>query len=124
LSTLEGPVVSSRPAITFHQVDRVAERPPGMPEKAAPRVYGHIALPPSGDKGEPPPSSIIGMSGGPIFGLKELAPGRVAYWVVGVQSSWHKLSKTIAWCPLEPLARHIDDQFGRIEKQVIDPDDR
>lgn len=56
-------------------------------------------------------SSIVGMSGGPIFGFRYGPP--MAYWVVAIQSSWLQSQRIIFGCPLpvlaELLTKWIDD---------------
>ena len=49
--------------------------------------------------------SIVGMSGGPVFGLAvEKQSGRLKYWPVAIQSAWDEKTKTVFACPLAPCA--------------------
>lgn len=50
-----------------------------------------------------PLSSIVGMSGGPIFGFRFGPPS--AYWVVAIQSSWLQAKRIVFGCPLPVLAK-------------------
>lgn len=49
-----------------------------------------------------PLSSIVGMSGGPIFGFRNGPP--MSYWVVAIQSSWLPSQAVVFGCPLPVLA--------------------
>lgn len=49
-----------------------------------------------------PLSSIVGMSGGPIFGFRYGPP--MAYWIVAIQSSWLQSRRIIFGCPIPVLA--------------------
>ena len=51
---------------------------------------------------ELPIKSVVGMSGGPIFGFR--LGERIAYWVVALQSSWNASTRTVYACPLPILA--------------------
>ena len=45
---------------------------------------------------------IDGMSGGPIFAVKEI-DGRFRYWAIAVQSGWARQSRVLAACYTAPL---------------------
>jgi hypothetical protein len=49
-------------------------------------------------------NSIKGMSGGPIFGFKLMPNGQLAYWIVALQSSWKRETRTVYGCSLPALA--------------------
>ena len=49
-----------------------------------------------------PLSSIVGMSGGPIFGFRYEPP--MAYWIVAIQSRWLRSERVVFACPLPVLA--------------------
>jgi hypothetical protein len=44
-------------------------------------------------------SNIIGMSGGPVFGLKAVDDG-LKYWLIGLQSGWYPKPRVVRFCPL------------------------
>lgn len=44
-------------------------------------------------------TDVRGMSGGPIFGLRECG-GEVRYWLMGLQSSWYPDSRIVCFCPI------------------------
>ena len=46
------------------------------------------------------PFGIVGMSGGPIFGLADLPSGQPGYAVAASQSYWYKPSRVIVGCPI------------------------
>ncbi len=56
-------------------------------------------------------NSIIGMSGGPIFGFKGGKDGRLRYWVIALQSEWLPLSRVTAACPIAVFATWVDEQL-------------
>lgn len=62
-----------------------------------------------------PLSSIVGMSGGPIFGFRYAPP--MAYWVAAIQSSWLPRQRIVFGCPVPILAKllstWIDDLCNR-----------
>jgi hypothetical protein len=68
-----------------------------------------------------PLSSIVGMSGGPIFGFRYGPP--MSYWVVAIQSSWLQSQRIVFGCPLpvlaELLATWIDDLSSKGEFQTF-----
>jgi hypothetical protein len=61
-------------------------------------------------------SSIVGMSGGPIFGLKKMPNGEWRYWVVALQSWWDAETKTVYGCPVPIFASLIADWLDRVLK--------
>lgn len=73
-----------------------------------------------------PLSSIVGMSGGPIFGFRYGPP--MAYWVVAIQSSWLQSKRIIFGCPLpilaELLTTWIDDLSNKGEYQTFNEEDQ
>lgn len=52
-----------------------------------------------------PLRSIVGMSGGPIFGVKLGPPTQ--YWIVALQSAWLPSSGVVVGCPLPLLASFL-----------------
>lgn len=70
-----------------------------VPEGAKPTTYPRFI----GQLHENLPlSSIVGMSGGPIFGFRYGPP--MTYWVVAIQSSWLRSQGIVFGCPLPVLA--------------------
>lgn len=89
--------------VTFHLVEPIAERPQTFTETDAPLLYGRVAV----GAGV---NSIKGMSGGPIFALKETDAG-LWYWLVALQSRWTPESHYIAACPTQVLGEAIERVF-------------
>ncbi len=58
--------------------------------------------------------SIVGMSGGPIFGFKAMPNGERRYWVVALQSWWDGDTRTIYGCPVPIFATLIAGWFASI----------
>ena len=61
--------------------------------------------------------SIVGMSGGPIFGLNRREDGRWQYWVVAAQSRWRPASRIIFACPVRTFAGLVEAEMQRIEQE-------
>lgn len=90
--------------------------PPLAGEKAKNKFYAKLP-----DGSENFVRDIDGMSGGPIFGLKEI-DGIWKYKVIGIQSAWYRETRVLAACPfssfgeaLEPIvieALEIERQSG------------
>lgn len=64
--------------------------------------------------------NIEGMSGGPIFGVKDVA-GVAHYFIVGVQSAWYRLDRIVTFSPAEPVLRQLREQL--IERAAKREDD-
>ena len=62
-----------------------------------------------------PLRSIIGMSGGPIFGFNHDTPMR--YWIVAIQSAWLKTRKIIFGCPIPVLANLLTKWTDEVLKE-------
>ncbi len=52
-------------------------------------------------------TDIKGMSGGPIYGFRKIADGRLAYHVVALQSRWLPVSRIIFGCSLPLFAEEL-----------------
>jgi hypothetical protein len=63
--------------------------------------------------------SIRGMSGAPIFGLKQLEPGHVQYWLVAVQSSWHPSEREIRGCLTAGRLTNVADAVKRLLEDAV-----
>jgi hypothetical protein len=61
--------------------------------------------------------SLVGMSGGPIFGFNLVHP--IRYWVVAIQSSWLKNRKITFGCPLPVLANLLTEWTNEISKTGV-----
>lgn len=53
---------------------------------------------------------IDGMSGGPIFGVKDV-DGVARYFVVGVQSGWFRSKRIVTFSPAEPVLRQLREHL-------------
>jgi hypothetical protein len=62
-----------------------------------------------------PLSSIVGMSGGPIFGFRYGPP--MAYWVVAIQSSWLRSQRIVFGCPIPVLAELLTTWIDDLSKK-------
>jgi hypothetical protein len=75
--------------------------PKDIPAPSRPWFVGQI----SKDRA---PKSIVGMSGGPIFGIKKI-DGDERYWVVAIQSWWDKKRRISFGCRLLSFAKEIGE---------------
>jgi hypothetical protein len=57
--------------------------------------------------------SVRGMSGGPIFGINSRPPMR--YWIVALQSTWSKDSRTVFGCSFPVLASLMTEWAQSVE---------
>jgi hypothetical protein len=57
--------------------------------------------------------SIVGMSGGPIFGFRKSENGELQYWTVAVQSMWREKSRIIFGCPVRTFATLVEQLLQR-----------
>jgi hypothetical protein len=89
-----------RPA--FVGVQRLDDMPEHMEKSELPWLVGQIS--PNAD-----PNRIKGMSGGPIFGLRQSADGSLRYWVVALQS-WVK-GRIILGCPVPVFMGILERSF-------------
>jgi len=74
--------------------------PDGTPITTYPRFVGQIDA-------RTPITSVVGMSGGPIFGFR--FGDQTRYWVVALQSTWIRESRTVYGCSLPVLASLMTD---------------
>ncbi len=68
-----------------------------------PWFVGKVLLPP--DRLQ----SVVGMSGGPIFGFRRVPGEGLSYWVVAMQSWWNKETRVIYGCPVPIFARLVEE---------------
>jgi hypothetical protein len=101
---------------TMVWVDPVTLPPDEVPPATFPWVIGKVksadALP-----------SIVGMSGGPIFGFKKTDSGQLLYWIVAVESWWRPASRTTFGCPVRVFASLVEQELQRSEKPGSAPDE-
>lgn len=64
-------------------------------------------------------NSIVGMSGGPIFGFKVGSDGQLRYWLAAVQCGWDVTQRVLAACPAT-LFRKI---FGEVIRRFSEDGD-
>lgn len=89
-----------------------AEEPTKAGRKAENQFYARLT-----DLGNV--KDMDGMSGGPVFALKEVE-GKWKYKVIGVQSSWYRNARTIAACPFASLGAVLEELVER-GKASIEP---
>jgi hypothetical protein len=80
---------------TMFGVQRLDPPPDDTPVTNNPRFVGQI-------RAGTPIKSVVGMSGGPIFGFSFGEQTR--YWVVALQSTWIRSSRIVYGCSLPVLA--------------------
>ncbi len=67
--------------------------------------------------------SLVGMSGGPVFGLKILEGEQIKYWVIGLQSWWRPDERLAFACRLTAFAPIIEEWLNEQIEQ-LEPDDK
>ena len=93
-------------------LDKLNKVPEGAPLKEG-LFYARIHDVPDGV--ENIPQSIVGMSGGPILGIRH-SEVDTRYWVVAVQSWWDKNTRTVRACYVKALCESIEREI----KDVLD----
>ncbi len=58
--------------------------------------------------------SIEGMSGGPIFGLKQQDAKQARYWPYAVQSSWWSEKRIVIGVPLPLVGTYLKDRMKEL----------
>jgi hypothetical protein len=114
---IEGRIGAVTVANTLLPVMPVSDPPPEL-IKPHNRFYGRVAAPDEVRRGALAVSDVDGMSGGPIFGFGERQPGNVDYWIVGVQSGWHRPTRVIAACPLEEVFRLLRKKYNDFDRSL------
>jgi hypothetical protein len=89
--------VSVYPTVIW--VTKLENPPDDLPDTRHPRFVGKLS-------DDFPLDSIVGMSGGPIFGFAKEGD---RYWIVAVQSSWLPERKLTFGCPVPVFARLIEN---------------
>jgi hypothetical protein len=57
---------------------------------------------------------IGGMSGGPIVGVGRDKDGHLVYWIVAMQSGWHRPSRVIFGCPVQTFGEILLEALERV----------
>jgi hypothetical protein len=76
------------------------EEPPEM-KKRFRRLYGRFDASSPTTPADEMLSDVVGLSGGPVFAFKIYSDNAVKYWVVGIQSSWVRELRVLAFSPLD-----------------------
>jgi hypothetical protein len=96
---------------TMVWVDPVNLPPEEIPPATFPWFIGRVrsagALP-----------SIVGMSGGPIFGFSKGADSQLRYWIVAVQSRWRPDRRITFGCPVRTFATLVEQELQRQEAEA------
>ena len=93
---------------TIFTIEQIHEKPEGFIDTKIPLFYGRIGL------GEDL-NSIIGVSGGPIFGFYSYENGELRYWLTALQSRWLPKSHYISACPTFILGEILEELLARID---------
>jgi len=98
--TLNEGIIESLQTLVLIGIRFVAQPPSEEGEKKIfPRIFAAI---PSKE-----PSSIKGMSGGPVLGLRR-TPDGLRYWIVGIQSGWYESERIISVSPLKFIGEFLE----------------
>ena len=93
---------------TLLVLDPIGKAVAGIPKDTKGRFHARI---PS----ELPFESIVGMSGGPIFGINCDDPMR--YWIVAIQSSWLEAAKEVFGCPIQTIGGMIREELRKARQR-------
>jgi len=110
---LEVPPTSQIGAVSSYYVSIEVE-PLTSNETEVHLLRGHI--PDIAMSGLPGFEHIHGMSGGPIFGLRQNPAGESRYWLLAIQSTWNPGEQIITGYRIQPIVRVIN---GLIESQAL-----
>jgi len=104
-------IIASRPTLKLTLISLAPALPPEsiISPSSANKIFAQIQTHPEFDSVYV--TDVRGMSGGPIFGLRE-CNGVMKYWIIGIQSSWYKDSRTVWFCAIQPF-------FSAIKKTII-----
>ncbi|MBA7681455.1 hypothetical protein ES703_89793 [subsurface metagenome] len=87
-------------------LDPIAETTTGIPKDSKGRFHAKISS-------ELPLKSIVGMSGGPIFGINFDDP--MSYWIVAIQGSWIEGKKEVFGCPIQTIGNMIKEEVRKAQ---------
>lgn len=62
---------------------------------------------------------IDGMSGGPVFAVRKVSEENrdvYTYWIIGVQSSWHRNARVVEVCPILELGETLREAIAEYKK--------
>jgi hypothetical protein len=107
------PCVTSTANPVFIPVAWVDDPPAELLNTICPRFIGRLP-------DEIQLESIVGMSGGPIFGFREEI-GSSQYWIVAIQSSWWKEKKLICGCLLPYIGALVQRDLEQLDEMDSDP---
>lgn len=62
--------------------------------------------------------SIVGMSGGPIYGFRKSESGQWAYHVVALQSRWREAERIVFGCPVPVFAESLHQTLEQVIQDV------
>jgi hypothetical protein len=88
------------------------DEPAAAGSKTANQFYAKLQDDPNGAVAD-----VNGMSGGPIFGLKNVA-GRWMYQVIGVQSGWYESSRVTAACPFSSFGMALEEAVASAKASI------
>lgn len=94
---------------------RLVDDPPEILKRGANRIYAKVpTVNADADGKKITLTDIDGISGGPLFVVKNTDEHKFRYWVVAIQSGWAPQSRVLAACPIQPLvdavAQGVDAQ--------------
>ena len=92
--------------IRLQECDLPAHCEPATNPQFVARVHPGVSL-----------DSVVGMSGGPIFGFRKNDDGHLGYWPVAVQSSWLPKSRIVRATSIPLLASLVEQWIDETLKQ-------
>lgn len=85
------------------------------------RFYARLVAPEQSTDSEFSIRDIDGMSGGPVFGFGADPNGVIRYWIVGVQSGWHRPTRVIAACPVAQVFSNLRAKYIEFDSGAPKP---
>ena len=102
------PTGSLQVSPTLLVLEPIGKTVAGIPKDTKGRFHARISS-------ELPFESIVGMSGGPIFGINFDDPMR--YWIVAIQSSWLESAKEVFGCPIQNVGEMIQEELRKARQR-------
>ncbi len=98
----------------------VCSDPPQVLRHDCERLYGRVSKAPGKLENEDIVlEDIDGLSGGLLFVVRATNPTELKYWVVAIQSSWERSSRTIAACPIDPFLAFLSELLEDEEEKGV-----
>ncbi len=99
-------------SLILFDVKRIVEPPKSLATQFT-RIYYSIPSPLIDSVTGEPLNDIDGLSGCPLIGIRTENDGKRRYYVIGIQSGWHKEARIAYACPLKALGEWVESGIKR-----------